>query len=125
MKKFVTAVNCMDGRVQEPVVGYMKKRYGADYVDMITEAGPDRILSEKKDDCLINGIRDRILVSVEKHNSGTVAIFSHDDCTGNPVGKNEHIEMTMDSVSLVRSWVKDVNVRGFWIDENREIHEIT
>jgi Putative carbonic anhydrase len=33
--KFGTAINCMDGRVQEPVINWMKVRYGLDYVDMI------------------------------------------------------------------------------------------
>ena len=32
------------GRVQEPVINWMKKTYTANYVDMITEAGPNKIL---------------------------------------------------------------------------------
>ena len=35
--KFVTAINCMDGRVQVPVIEWLKKEYKADDVDMITE----------------------------------------------------------------------------------------
>lgn len=40
--QFVTAINCMDGRVQEPVIKWMKEKYNATYVDMITEAGPNK-----------------------------------------------------------------------------------
>jgi len=38
---FCTAVNCMDGRVQLPVINYLKERFSANYVDMITEPGPN------------------------------------------------------------------------------------
>lgn len=36
MGKFATAINCMDGRVQIPVIEYIKSKYEVDYVDMIT-----------------------------------------------------------------------------------------
>ncbi len=39
MGKFVTAINCMDGRVQIPVIEYLKNNYGINYVDMITAPG--------------------------------------------------------------------------------------
>jgi len=44
--KFAVAINCMDGRVQTPVAEWMKKHLGVDYVDMITEPGVDRIVSQ-------------------------------------------------------------------------------
>ncbi len=38
----------MDGRVQEPVIKFLKEKYKVDFVDMITEArGMDRILAER------------------------------------------------------------------------------
>ena len=39
---FGTAINCIDGRVQEPVAEWVKKNFN---VDNITLEGPDRILS--------------------------------------------------------------------------------
>ncbi len=36
---FATAINCMDGRVQLPVIAYLKSKYVVDYVDAITEPG--------------------------------------------------------------------------------------
>ena len=42
--KFATAVNCMEGRTQLPVIAYLKKKFEVDYVDMVTEAGPVKIL---------------------------------------------------------------------------------
>jgi hypothetical protein len=47
--KFVMAINCMDGRTQLPIIEWLKKEYGATYVDMITEPGPNKIPAENKD----------------------------------------------------------------------------
>jgi len=52
---FITTVNCMDGRVQIPV-----NKYNADYVDTITEAGPNKILAENINEILVNSIKDRL-----------------------------------------------------------------
>ena len=38
--RFAPAINCMDGRVQLPVIAYVKAHYSVDHVDMITELGP-------------------------------------------------------------------------------------
>jgi hypothetical protein len=45
---FVTAINCIDGRTQLPVINFAQKKYGIDYVDMVTEPGPIKILTENK-----------------------------------------------------------------------------
>ncbi len=51
---FGTVINCMDGRVQFPVLEYLKHKYEVDLVDSITEAGPLKILSERSEQCRIN-----------------------------------------------------------------------
>ena len=43
--KFGTAINCMDGRVQLPVTDWMKRQLHLDYIDMITEPGPDKVVA--------------------------------------------------------------------------------
>jgi hypothetical protein len=35
---FCTAINCMDGRVQLPTITFLKKHFGIEHVDCITEA---------------------------------------------------------------------------------------
>ena len=37
--KFGTAINCIDGRTQQPVIDYIKQNYAVDMVDMITFPG--------------------------------------------------------------------------------------
>lgn len=47
MKKvFGTALNCIDGRTQIPIINWMKENFGLDYVDLITEPGMDKVLSQ-------------------------------------------------------------------------------
>ena len=41
--KFATAITCIDGRVQQPIVDWMKLHTNVHYVDLITEPGPDRL----------------------------------------------------------------------------------
>ena len=45
-KKFATAISCMDGRVQDPISRYIKEKFNVDYVDTITEPGPNKIIAE-------------------------------------------------------------------------------
>ena len=44
--EFCTAINCVDGRVQVPVINYLKKRFKVDYVNVVSEPGPSKILAE-------------------------------------------------------------------------------
>jgi hypothetical protein len=88
--KFVTAVNCMDGRVQDAVNQWLKNKYQADYVDVITEPGPDGILSRNADQAVTANIKKRLDISLSKHGSKVIALVAHDDCAGNPVSREEH-----------------------------------
>ena len=91
---FATAINCMDGRVQLPVIKWISEKYGVDYVDMVTEAGPVKILADNGDAVLQESIRKRVEISVNKHGSKIVAIVAHFDCAGNPVEKDIQIGQT-------------------------------
>ena len=42
---FCTAVNCMDGRVQKPVLEYLNRVWGSPFVDSVTTAGPVGLLA--------------------------------------------------------------------------------
>ncbi len=62
--RFATCLNCMDGRVQEPVIFWIKENYKVDFVDMITEAGMDGYLSDSGSD--ISRIQKKINVSLNR-----------------------------------------------------------
>ena len=76
-KKFACVINCMDGRVQDAVKDYMKKSYGVDYVDTLTEPGPNKILADNSDLAIIENIKKRVEISVGHHGSKVVAIVGH------------------------------------------------
>lgn len=62
---FATAINCIDGRTHVPVIDYMRGQFGVDFVDMVTEPGPNKILSENLDKTTVNSIKDRVRISFE------------------------------------------------------------
>ena len=122
--KFVTAINCMDGRVQEPIIKKLKEDYNAQYVDMITEPGPNLILAENENQELINSIKNRVDISVNKHKSDLIAITGHYDCAGNPESKSKQIEDIKKSLATIKNWDFDVEVIGFWINKDWEVEKI-
>jgi len=120
---FVTTINCMDGRTQQPVADWMKQQFGADYVDTITEPGADKALTEAPD-WQIESIKSRVMISVNGHGSRVVSIVGHDDCAGNPVSKEKHQDMTRRAVEVVKSWGLPVRIIGIWLEENRQVEVI-
>jgi hypothetical protein len=119
-KKFATALNCMDGRVQIPVIEFLKKKYKVDFVDMITEPGIDKVLSEG-DKKTINEIKEKIEISVKKHKSKVVAIVGHTDCLGNPVGKEEHLQDIRKCKEIIKSMKLKAKILGLWINEDWKV----
>ncbi len=123
-KKFVTAINCIDGRVQLPIITWMKKQYDVDFVDMITEPGPNKILAENEPSNLIDSLKNRTEISIKKHTSTCIAIVGHFDCAGNPVGREKQIEQIRISVKRIQSWDFEIPVIGLWIDDNWNVSKI-
>ena len=122
--KFGTAINCMDGRTQLPVTGWMKAKFGLDYVDMITEPGPDKMLSQGRPE-QVESIKSRVMISVNAHGSQTILVAAHHDCAGNPVSKEEHIRMVRDCLKVVKSWGLPVKeVVGVWINDKWAVETI-
>ena len=116
--KFGTAINCMDGRVQIPVTNWMKGKYALDFIDMITEPGPDKMLSQGNP-AQVESIKSRVLISVNAHGSETILVAAHHDCAGNPVTKEEHISQVKDCVKILQSWKLPVkNIIGAWINDS-------
>ncbi|MFC2058350.1 carbonic anhydrase [Chloroflexota bacterium] len=121
---FATAINCMDGRVQIPVIDWLRRQYGVDYVDMITEPGPERLLAEGKDLMASASILRRLEISVNRHNSKLVAVVGHHDCAGNPTDKETQHEQILGAIKTVESWNLEVEVIGLRAGENWKVYEV-
>lgn len=117
MDSFCTAINCMDGRVQMPVSTFLRERFGVDYVDEITEPGPNCILANGEDAVCAESILRRVRISVERHGSVGIAVVGHHDCAGNPAPKDEQIEQVNRAVALLRDRFPGVEIIGIWVDE--------
>ena len=121
---FGTVINCMDGRVQLPVNDWLKKRYNLDFIDTITEPGPELVLAESSDNSTIQSIKKKIEISVSRHKSNLVAIVGHMDCAGNPADSRTKQEQIMKTISTVQAWKYDVQVIGLFVDNDWEVRQI-
>lgn len=122
--RFATAINCKDGRVQVPVIEFLRQRYGVDYVDVITGPGIVKILADTRDKRFRESMKQSLKVSVEKHRSRLIAVVAHYDCAGNPVDKEKQIEQTKGGMKKLQSWGFDAEIVGLWVDENWKVHKI-
>jgi hypothetical protein len=122
--KFGTLINCIDGRVQYPVMDYLKKSYDIDYFDAANEAGPLLTLTKKTDKCRLISLKEQIRTSLEEHHSTFVALVGHHDCTDNP-GDRAFQEKQMDDALdyLQRAFGTDKTYVGLYVNENWEVEE--
>ena len=89
---FCTAINCLDGRAQLPVISYLTRRFGVEFVDVVSEAGPAGILARNSESQGSRSIFRRIDISIEAHQSRAIAIVAHHDCAGNTEPETEQIK---------------------------------
>lgn len=122
--RFCTAINCMDGRTQVPVNDFMRRRFGAAYVDTITEPGPIRILAGQEDARLVESVLHRINISVEKHGSRAICVVGHHDCAGNPVDKTVQLDQVRQSIEMLRGRYPEVEIIGLWVDDQWVVEEV-
>lgn len=121
---FYTAINCMDGRVQLPAINYLKARFGVDYVDSITEAGPVLYLAEKTDSVQTKSILRRTDISIKNHKSKGIAIVAHYDCAGNPADEEKQSNQLISAVNFLAERYPSVEITGLWVDSNWSVTEI-
>jgi hypothetical protein len=122
--KFATAINCMDGRTQLPVIEWVKREHKVDYVDTITEPGPVRILATATDAAALESIKRRLSISVTRHGSTSVAIVAHADCAGNPVDKETQLRQLRMAAAAVLCWGFDVQLDLLWLGDNWQVERI-
>lgn len=124
MRRFATAINCMDGRTQIAVIRHVQRRSGARFVDSITEAGPDGILARGGKGAAAAAIRRRLRISMNAHGSRICYIVAHHGCAGNPVSRSVHMRHLIRAVRTVRTWAPGLTVVPLWVDGKWKVHEV-
>lgn len=123
-KEFVTVINCMDGRIQNCVNDYLQHKYDVLYVDVITEAGPNKIIADEIDLHTLNNIKKRLDISIHKHGSKVIAIVGHEDCAGNPSCRQQQYEDIRESVTYLMNLNYDVLILGLWVTLTGDVEVI-
>ncbi len=96
----------MDGRCQEAVAQFGREKFHADYPDTITEAGIVGTLAHKPSDEFLQALKQKILISLEKHHSKGIVVDGHAECAGNPVDDEHHKEHIEKSIAIIKTLVR-------------------
>jgi hypothetical protein len=114
----------MDGRIQLPVIAYLQARFGAEYVDNVTEAGPAGVLIKHLESGNAESIFRRVDISIRAHASKGIAIVAHHDCAGNPVPDSEQVLQIQLCIEILSERYPKVEVVGLWLDKKLECARI-
>jgi hypothetical protein len=112
----------MDGRVQVPVLQWIKANYPVDFVDVITEAGMDAVLSAQED---IREILRSISISVDVNRSARLFVVGHNDCRGNPVGEQVHRQQIKDAVKRLKGHWPKHEIVGLWVNDSWSVEIVS
>jgi hypothetical protein len=123
--KFGTAINCMDGRVQLPVLEYLKKNFDLDFIDTANEAGPLKILTERTDKCRLLSLKERITFSVDARDSRIIAVAGHHDCLGNPAPREKQQDQIGQVLEYLRkAYGEHILYLGLYVNDRWEVEEV-
>jgi len=92
---------------------------------MITEPGPNKILTEQTDEMQLKSIFSRVEISLNKHQSNQIAVVGHYDCAGNPAPKNVQIEHIKKSIEAISQKYPNTEIIGLWVNEKWRVEEVT
>jgi carbonic anhydrase len=121
---FAAVICCMDGRVQLPVIEYLKRRFGVDFIDNITDAGPVGILARETGSDSSKRMFRLVDISIQNHASTQLAIVAHNDCAGNPVEDDAQLHQLVHCHSILNQRYPGLEVIALWLDSTFEVHEI-
>jgi reverse gyrase len=115
-------LNCIDGRVQIPVIEWIKDKFKVDHVDMITEPGMDGLLADQN--YSLEDINRKVRISIKNNNAVMIAVTGHYDCRGNPASNFDHKEEVQQAVKRLRNEFKEMVIIGIWVNEEFKAEQI-
>jgi len=112
----------MDGRVQLPVLHWIKENYHIDFVDVITEAGMDNVLSNQED---ISEVLRSITISVDVNKSTRLFVVGHYDCRGNPVEEDIHHQEIGAALKRLKAHWPNHEIVGLWVNKTWQVEVVS
>ncbi|MBA3825777.1 MAG: hypothetical protein H0X24_17995 [Ktedonobacterales bacterium] len=117
---FATVLGCIDGRASIPTMLFVKNHLGVDFVDYISEPGPDKAYLHGTPEAIAE-MQRKLNVSLMAHHSGAIAVVAHHDCAGNPVSRAEHLAAVRACATTLARWQPTVRVLGLWVNEDWQV----
>jgi hypothetical protein len=121
LREFVTCLNCIDGRVQLPVINWIISNYEVKYADMITAPGMDGLLADSNN---VEDILEKITVSRNVHSTDHIFIVGHYNCLANPVNDEVHKKQIIRAVKRIKKFNSYCHVIGLWVDQGSNVQQI-
>lgn len=118
----VICLNCIDGRIQLPVILWIKDSFNVDNVDMITEPGMDGVLANSENS--IEDIKRKMKLSIVNNNSKMIFIVGHHDCKAHPVDEITHKDEISKAVIRVSEEFPKLEVKGLWVNSEWQIEAV-
>ena len=113
---FATAINCMDGRVQQPVAEFARRHFGVDFVDMVTTAG---VVGHFHSDLI-----RQVGISLDAHQSRGVVVAAHEGCAGNPVSEERQRTQCLEAAEKVAYAYPETQVVVVWVGLDSSVETI-
>lgn len=120
---FALAINCVDGRVQRPLLQWVRDSLSLEELDCLTVPGPDAALCEAGAE--YDRARKLATFLAEKREHACALVAGHWDCLGNPVGQARHREQIVRAAGELHGWGIAPRTLGLWIDEGWEVSVVT
>ena len=105
------------------MVDYLRRKYGVDYVDLITEPGPERALTDSTRPSVQAAIERNARFSVKGHDAELIAVTAHDDCLGNDADSGTRLAQLRAAQQVVTGWSLGVEVIPLWVHMDGRVVE--
>jgi hypothetical protein len=121
---FCTAVNCIDGRAQLPVIDFLKARFGVQHVDVLSECGPAQLLALRRDRHAAKLLIERVAFAVKAHDSVGIAVAAHHDCAATPTDDDTQQYHVTRAVNFLAKRFHHLPILGLWLDDSWSVNEV-
>lgn len=119
---FFTSIGCMDGRSECAVAKWGREKFGVKFADAITEAGLVGLLAKDNiSQYLLDSLKKKVLISIEKHHSKNVVVSGHEDCAGNPVDDIMHKKDVLKAAQIIKELIrKDIQIIPVFVKREQD-----